>query len=232
MKIITFPYAGGNSHSFNFLNHKFLQPDYLEVLEYPGRGQRGNESLLERVDDIVSGFTPKIEQLIKNEAYCVYGHSMGALIGYQICRRIESLGLKLPTKLIVTGAKSPKFSRKEIVSNLPKQTFWEEVSKFGGIPKQIKEHPELVEYFTPILKADFRCIENYRYNKNSPKLKIPIDVFYGSDEGITQEEADAWQEETTAKVNVVKLKGNHFFIFDQKDFFAEYFKTLQLNATV
>ena len=100
------------------------------------------------------------------------------------------------------------------------------------VPEELNNHAELIEYFTPILKTDFRCIENYKYDKNTPKLSIPIDVFYGSDEDITRIKAEAWQEETIANVNVTELEGNHFFIFDQKDFFAEYFKTLQLNATI
>ena len=157
---------------------------------------------------------------------------MGALVGYLFCVELEKLKLKLPRRLIVSGAKSPKYCREKILSNLPDKVFWEEVCKLGGIPEELNNHAELIEYFTPILKTDFRCIENYKYDKNTPKLSIPIDVFYGSDEDITRIKAEAWQEETIANVNVTELEGNHFFIFDQKDFFAEYFKTLQLNATI
>ena len=57
------------------------------------------------------------------------------------------------------------------------------------------------------------------------KLNISIDVFYGSEEA-TEEEMLSWQEETTEKVTITQLKGNHFFIFDHIDYFKNYFKNL------
>jgi external thioesterase TEII len=116
---------------------------------------------------------------------------MGALIGYLICIKIESSGLKLPVKLIVSERKASRLFKSNVLSNLPDKEFWDEVSKLGGIPEATKNHPELIEYFTPILKADFLCIEKYKYVENSSKITIPIDVFYGSDENITQKEAEA-----------------------------------------
>jgi surfactin synthase thioesterase subunit len=142
------------------------------------------------------------------------------------------MGLKKPIKLVVNGKNAPIQARENMLTHLPNDLFWKEVYKLGGIPEEINNHPELLEYFTPILKADFCCTENYQYDKNSSKLTTPIDVFHGSDEEITQAEAEAWQEETTANVNVTELKGNHFFIFEHKYFFVEYFKNLQLDATI
>ena len=230
MKIIFFPFAGGSKHSFNGF---FTSCYNLSILEYPGRGLRIKESLIKDIEKLISELLPKIvEEINSNNEYIIYGHSMGALVAYLFCVEIEKLGLKLPVKLVVSGAKSPKFSRERILSNLPNAIFWKEVSQLGGIPEELNNHPELIEYFTTILKADFRCIENYQYNKNLPKLTIPIDVFFGSDEEITQEESEVWQEETTANVNVTELKGNHFFIFEHKEFFINYFKNLQLNAII
>ena len=226
MKIIAIPFAGGNKYSFN----NFIKS---LVLENPGRGLRIKEDLIENIYELINDLLPQFQKEIDAcDDYIIYGHSMGALVGYLICKEIEKQGLKPPVKLVVTGAKAPKYSKEKTLSNLSNESFWKEISKLGGIPKELNNHPELIEYFTPILKADFKCIENYQYDKNSSKLTIPIDVFYGSDEEITQAEAEAWQEETAANVNVTELKGNHFFIFEHKDFFVEYFKNLQLNATI
>jgi len=229
MKIIAFPFAGGNKYSFDFL--KKMLPKRMAVLEYSGRGQRIREPLKDDLKTIIDDAFEKLLTEIK-EDYVIYGHSMGALVGYLVCQRIESLGLRKPVKLIVSGKKVPSIISEKRYTCLPDNEFWEEVAKMGGMPDKLQEHPDLIEYFTPILKADFKCIENYQYNKNASKLNVPIDVFYGSDEDITQEEADAWQEETTGNVNVTKLKGNHFFIYDHTEFFIKYFKDLQLNATI
>ena len=103
--------------------------------------------------------------------------------------------------------------------------FWQEVVKLGGIPDELRNHPELIEFYTPILKADFSVIENYRYEKKQ-KLTIPIDVFYGSEEAQVNEML-GWKEESTEKVTINQMEGNHFFIFDHTDFFISYFKNIK-----
>lgn len=229
-KVIIFPFAGGNKYSFNDF---FYLTNNVSILEYPGRALRIKENLIENINELISDLLPQLKKEINScDDYIIYGHSMGALVGYLICMEIEKQDIRLPIKLIVSGAKSPKYSREKILSNLKDENFWNEVIKLGGIPDELNNHPELIEYFTPILKADFKCIENYKYNKKSPKLTIPIDVFYGSGEEITQTEAEAWQEETTDNVTVTELKGNHFFIFDHIDFFTNYFKNLKLNGAI
>ena len=230
MKIIAFPFAGGNKYSFDFL--KKILSERITVLEYSGRGQRIKESLKNDLKTIIDDALEKLLPEIKDEDYVIYGHSMGALVGYLVCQRIENLGFRKPVKLVVSGKKAPSVNIEKTFAYLPDNLFWEEVTKMGGIPNELQAHPELIEYFTPILKADFKCIENYQYNKYASKLTIPIDVFYGSAEDITQKEANAWQKETTGNVNVTKLQGNHFFIFDHKEIFLEYFKNLQLNTTI
>jgi len=233
MKVIIFPFAGGNKYSFNYLKDNLsIENIELIVIEYPGRGDRINEPLKNSIKEILKYTLKQVIPEITKENYIIYGHSMGALIGYLICQKIQELNLSMPNKLVVSGKKTPAIKKEERLSDLPDNQFWKEVTKLGGIPEEIEKHPDLIKYFTPILKADFSCIENYQYNQHSPKLTIPIDVFYGSEEEIKQEEAEAWQEETTGVVNVTKLKGNHFFIFNHKEFFIEYFKNLQLNATI
>jgi len=157
---------------------------------------------------------------------------MGALVCYSLCKKIEIGGYKKPERLIVSGMDAPvKIQNKEI-SHLPSKLFWEELNKYGGLPNELKNYENVKQYFEPILRADFQCVENYKYNSKTPKLDIPIDVFYGSEEDITDEEAQAWQEETTGKTTVTKLTGDHFFIYDHKDFFSNYFNQLQLRATI
>jgi len=229
-KIIAFSFAGGNKYSYNNL---FPVDYHVSLLEYPGRGVRVKEELITEIESLVDDLFFIIQEEITSfDNYIIYGHSMGALIGFLVCKKIEIFNLKRPDKLIVSGKKAPIFLRDKLFSNLPNKDFWNEVSKLGGIPEELSNHPELLEYFIPILKADFKCVENYQYDKNAPKLTIPIDVFYGSDEEITKAEAEAWQEETTANVNVTELTGNHFFIFEHKEFFIKYFKGFQLNATI
>lgn len=222
MKIICFPFAGGNKYSFQKFSN---QNNDLIMIEYPGRGMRIKEELMYNIDLLILDLIPKVKnEIATNEDYIIYGHSMGALVGFLICQKIEELGLKKPLKLVVSGKKAPIIPRVDKIANFPNDEFWDEVTALGGIPNEILDYPELIEFYMPILKADFGAIENYIYIKKE-KLTIPIDVFYGSEEA-TEKEINGWLEETTEKVIITKLKGNHFFIFDHIDYFKNYFKNL------
>lgn len=224
MKLLSFSFAGGSKYSFQKLTN---QINDLTVIEYPGRGLRMNENLIIDINSLIEDLLAKVEnEIVSCKEYIIYGHSMGALIGYLICQKIEELGLQKPLKLIVSGKKAPFVEREVKLAHLPNEEFWHEVVKLGGIPDELLSYPELIEFYTPILKADFTSVENYKYIKNK-KLSIPIDVFYGSNEEITQEDVTGWTEETTGKVTINQLEGNHFFIFKHVDFFTKYFKNLK-----
>ncbi|WP_046759069.1 thioesterase II family protein [Kordia jejudonensis] len=222
MKIIIFTFAGGNKYSFNSFFSKDLQ---TIVLEYAGRGARIAEPLLSNLDAVIADLYPKLKkEIATKEPYIIYGHSMGSMVAYQICRKIEQQGLPLPAKLIINGVKGPQYTKEKVLSNLPDAEFWEEITKLGGIPKEIGNEPELIDFFAPILKADYKCVEGYAYDETAEKINIPMDVFYGSEEDITEEEISGWNEVTTKKVTIKKLTGNHFFMFDHTEFFTTYFK--------
>lgn len=223
MKIIAIPFAGGSKYSFQKFKNK--TNDFI-MIEYPGRGLRIHKNLIIDIELLIEDLLQKVKnEITAFEDYIMYGHSMGALAGYLICQKIEELGLQKPKKLVVSGKKAPSIEREVKIAHLPDEEFWQEVIKLGGIPDELINHPELIDFYTPILKADFTAIENYQYVKKE-KLTIPIDVFYGSEEA-TEDEMQGWKEETTQKVTITQMEGNHFFIFKHVDFFSNYFKNIE-----
>lgn len=197
-------------------------------LEYPGRGVRNSESFLKDIDAIVNDIFIKIIDEIGKEPYMIYGHSMGALVGYLVCQKIEESGIRPPLKLIVSGKNAPSIKNERVLSHLPDPLFWEEVIKIGGIPNELQSHHELIKFYIPILRADFEVFESYTHVKKK-KLALPIDVFYGTEEEISENEVKEWENETTEEVVVKPLKGNHFFIYNQESFFVNYFNSLAKN---
>nr|WP_315248545.1 thioesterase domain-containing protein [uncultured Flavobacterium sp.] len=215
VRIICFPFAGGNKYSYNKLFGNIIEFFFING------GVKGLKLEEEELLDLI---TQEIIRLSINNDYVIYGHSMGALIGYLVCQRIEELRIKKPLKLIISGMDAPSIKREILISHLPNKLFWEEIIKFGGIPDELMNFPELIDFYTPILKADLSAVENYRYTKRE-KLTVPIDVFYGSKD-TTIEKIKGWEEETTEKVTIMQMNGNHFFIFDHIEFFTEYFKNI------
>ncbi len=214
MKIIAFPFAGGNRHSLSFMK-KFLPKEIeLIIMDYPGRGSRINEPLMYDINNITTDAFKNIKQLIQDDDYLLYGHSMGAMVAFLLCKEIEKRKLKKPLKLIVSGRSAPLVKRKKKnISDLPKDLFWKEVVSLNGTPSGLLDEPSLKELFEPILRADFKAVEEYEYSETHA-LNVPIDVFYGNQELKDLGDINKWKEESNKEVNIYELEGDHFFIYN------------------
>jgi len=216
MKIIAFPFAGGNKYSYDFLKPFLKKYNVdLKVFEYAGRGSRYREKLITSVDEIAKDlFTKTVSYIKKNEQYVIYGHSMGALIAYMVCHKLEEFDLHNPLRLIVSGRKAPSINDKIKIADYPSKKFWKEVIELGGIPKEMQKEDALLKFFEPILKADFKAIEGYKYQVVNP-LTTPINVMYGESELEHELDFLSWQKESRQDVKIKSYKGDHFFIYER-----------------
>lgn len=210
--LICFPYAGGSKFSYN----KFIEvaPGNLTLIpiELPGRGARFDERLIYNANELVDKLFNQIKSYLY-DPYAIYGHSMGSLIGYLITRRIIKENLPQPLHLFFSGAKAPYMLQYEPAAHLfEKEELIASLHKMGGIPERILNNDNLMRILEPIVRADFQVINTYEY-KSAGAMDIPISVIVGSDEGISYQQAQLWQRETTLKINVNEFQGDHFFIF-------------------
>lgn len=231
VSLVCLHFAGGNKYSYNPLEEFLDNSINLITLELPGRGKRFHEPLQTNVNSIVNDL---FEQLKKNvsKPYAIFGHSMGAILTHLLAHKIAKSDFANPIHLFVSGSRAPKIKRQPpFYYDLPKNEFVEKLRKMGGCPEEILNSDELMALFEPSLRADFKTIETYVYEKQDP-LKIPLTVFMGNKDKVTWEEAKAWQDESTHAIDIKEFEGNHFFIFQHKKeitaLFNYYIKTKTL----
>ncbi len=95
--------------------------------------------------------------------------------------------------------------------------FIEKLRTYGGTPKAVFEHEELIEIFLPILRADFSLVESRRYVHETP-LDCGITAFGGlEDREVSHDDIAGWKEQTTNKFILEMLPGNHFFLNTQRE---------------
>ena len=227
MQLITFHFAGGNKFSFNSLKKYMPASIDLVNLEFPGRIHQ--QDLTTDVHEIADHV---YKEVIRHtgKPYAFFGHSMGTTIGYLVTKKLISAHLDLPVHLFVSGRLGPSFPfLKDGFHKLPKKDFLKGVKKLDGIPEEIY-NSSAMDFFEPLLRADFAAIEGYKYENTKP-FEIPITVFYGSREGIDERILDvSWQKETTIPVDVHRFSGGHFFIYDHWEEIAGIFKNKLENA--
>jgi medium-chain acyl-[acyl-carrier-protein] hydrolase len=229
LRVFCFPYAGGTADVYRGWQLWF--PEQLDIclVHLPGHGRRRGERPLTSLISLVKALADRIETRIP---YVLYGHSMGALIcfelAHELCRRHESG----PQHLFVSGCRAPQWpATKPPTFNLPHQEFVRELKRLNGTPQEVLNSPALMELFIDVLRADFEIVETYEFHPRKP-LSCSITVYNGlHDEDVPIESCHAWQKQTSFTCNVKLFQGGHFFIRDPASGFLAAFRSDVMHGT-
>lgn len=213
MKIFCLPYAGGSAVTYHKWK-KYINPLIkVEPIELKGRGRRffevGYDTLEEAVEDIFGIVRNKIE----DEQYAIYGHSMGSILAYELYHKIDSQNVIKPKHIFFSGHGAPNSEKKEKgIHLLPDEEFIKKIISLGGTPEEVINNRELRNLVIPIIRSDFRILDNYKYKDGRDKIHCDISVFNGKQDDISMEAILKWKEHGDGNFNVYNFDGNHFFI--------------------
>ncbi len=212
-RVICFPYAGVGASVYRNWAQGLAAGIEVCAVEWTGRGARLREPPLQDIGAIVSGLLPHLRALLDVPAV-FFGHSMGAVLAYETTLRLRTERAPLPLHLFVSARRPPSLpDTAPPLRHLSDENFITEINqRFGGIPRQILEDPEVLALLLPALRADVAALETHRPPAREP-LSTPITVFGGTDDWITpRSHLEAWRSETTAAMKLRLLAGGHFFL--------------------
>jgi medium-chain acyl-[acyl-carrier-protein] hydrolase len=191
-RLFCLPFAGGGSLAYHNWPSRILAGVEVARVHLPGREARLGEPLFRRLAPLVDTL---VEELIPwiDRPFAIYGHSMGALLAFELARGLRRRYSLLPGHLFVSGYRAPQLPPSELpFSRLPDADFIDRIRQLGGVPDLVVENEELMEIFLPILKADFEMLETYVF-KEEPPLECPLTAFGGlSDPKFDREKIIAW----------------------------------------
>lgn len=220
--VIAIPFTGGNAHSYKLLEQQLPKQYSWTTLELPGRGSRISENLLEDINIMIDDLFGQLKMIIsKRQQYILFGHSLGAILGYELVKKLSSSNLCLPISLVVSGRGAPGTHCNLKRSELSHDDFWKTVYDLGGIPKEMLGQQELLKFYYPILKADFIAEENYEFQLPIQQISPPINVIISEDDMDENksgesllEDVEKWKFLSASNCSISILPGNHFFIFN------------------
>jgi medium-chain acyl-[acyl-carrier-protein] hydrolase len=216
-RLFCFPHAGVGGSVYRTWPNGL--PASLEVcaMQLPGREQRIREpaktSITELVQELVPAFLPHLDL-----PFAVFGHSMGAVLASEVTHALAEAGHPLPQHLLVSGRRPPHLPGPESpLHGLSDPAFVAELNRrYGGIPAEILEQPDLMALFLPVLRADLTALETHLPARRAP-LSCPITAFGGSADPLTpREHLDAWRSETRGAFQVRMYAGDHFYLNAQR----------------
>lgn len=212
LRLFCFPYAGGGISVFQSWPEAL--PAAVEVCspELPGRDTLIGQPAFTRVPPLVRRLVPAVEALL-DIPFVFFGHSMGALLAFELTRELRRLGAPLPELLLVSGHRAPHLpDPRARLHGLPDPEFLAELRRLEGTPAPALANGELMQLFLPLLRADFELSEKYEYTSESP-LDVPIAAWAGSEDAeVSVAEVAAWREHTSGAFRFEELPGTHFFI--------------------
>ncbi len=212
MRLFCFPYAGGGALIYRNWQSSF--PATIEVcpVQPPGRAERVKESPFSQIKPLVEAVADALHPFF-DRPFAFFGHSMGAIIGYELAQLLQREKAAAPIHLFVSGHSAPHLRNRPVITyNLPHDEFVEELRLLKGTPEQVFEHPELLDLMIPLLRADFEICETYS-NSNKPPLVCPITAFGGTDDvDVPRKSIEGWREHTSSTFSMHILPGEHFFI--------------------
>jgi medium-chain acyl-[acyl-carrier-protein] hydrolase len=231
MRLFCFPYAGAGASAYR--NWVQALPKSIEVcpVQLPGREERISEkpyialSLL--IVELGKVLSPYLDR-----PFSFFGHSMGALICFELARLLRRSGSLLPSNIFISGRPAPQLPlMKPPTFNLPDRDFIDELRQIQGTPDSVLQNRELMELLLPLLRADFEICQTYEY-VHEPPLDCPFFVFGGlADNDIDQESLLAWRAQTTCPMQMQLFAGDHFFVLNNEQAILQ-IVSQQLNQSI
>ena len=215
MLLFCFPYAGGSPYVFRNWKTR-LQPEIATIaLQAPGRAMRIAEIPHDSIGEIVAEIMRSFPTL-EDRPFAFYGHSLGALIAFELARQLRREDRPQPCHLFVGGARPPHIGPiLPRLHGLQEQAFLNGLqARYSGLPTAILDNPEALALFLPALRADFAAYESHAYRTESP-LACPISGFAGERDALVPAGTVAgWEMHTSAAFDLQVLRGGHFFLED------------------
>jgi len=212
IRLFCFPYSGASaSQYFPWLNLIRSDVEILPV-ELPGHGSRLSEPARVNLEDLVSdaadGLLPFLDR-----PFAFFGHSLGALIGFELARLLHDRYHQMPVHLFVSGHPAPQLPDPAThIHHLPEPGFVEKLREMNGMDESILAHPELRELLIPVLRADFQACETYHFLPGEP-LSCPLTAMGGlQDAYVSRGDMQAWSIHTRGPFKLRMIPGDHFFL--------------------
>ncbi len=218
LRLFCLPYAGGGASLFR--PWASLLPSGVELwaAQPPGRETRFGEPAFTRAAAYVASLSEAVRPLLLDGVpYAFFGHSMGALMAFELARALRTQPVPQPRMLFVSARQAPHLPPHQRAHDLPEPEFIEYLRRLQGTPEAVLENEELRAIIFPLLRRDFEVLELYEY-RPEPPLDVPLRALGGlEDRPVGLAQLEAWREHSRAFLGVRQLPGGHLYLNEDRE---------------
>lgn len=211
-RVVCLPHAGGAASFFGSWGGKAAAEVF--AVQYPGREDRldeGQAACVAELADAIAAALPVDLPIV------LFGHSLGAILAYEVARTLEHAVGVPPAHVVVSGRRAPSDPPGGDVHRWSDDALVDELVRLGGTDGHVLRLPEARSVFLPAIRADFRLAETYRW-RPGPEPSCPVTAVIGvGDTEVSAEQAARWADHTTGVFVLRVLPGGHFYLIAQQD---------------
>lgn len=214
VRLFCLPAAGGGSLSFRDWSQHLNASVEVRPVRLPGREMRIAEDRFNEARSAAKALVEGLKSYL-DLPFAIFGHSMGALLAFELTRELRRSEMPLPFSLMVSSRRAPKEPlTRELFHTLSDSDLTDVLRNryAGGTPEVVLKEKELMALFLPIIRDDFALTDTYTYTPEEP-LDCPIYAFGGESETeLSETSLDAWREETRNNFQLELFPGGHFYL--------------------
>ena len=220
LRLFCLPFAGGGASFYRDWGKDLPAGVDVCPIQLPGRETRLREPPHQRIEPLLEEVLTALRPWT-GLPYALFGHSMGALIVFELARKLSGTP---PVHVYVSGNTAPQLEiPSSLRHDLTDQEFMDVLLRMEGMNPEILASPELMQMLIPRMRADCEANDYYRYY-DAPPLACPLSVYDAADDPqTTPDSVEAWSENTTAEFASHRLEGGHFFLQSQRAAFMARF---------
>jgi medium-chain acyl-[acyl-carrier-protein] hydrolase len=212
VRLFCFPFAGGGASTFRGWERDLPPGVDVFAAQYPGHETRLAEAPFRRLAPLLEALDDAMRPLL-DRPFALFGHSMGALIAFELARKLRREGRTQPKHPFVSGRRAPHVAAsRPNVHDRPDEELIAELQHISAIPPEVLQHRELMDLLLPMLRADFEVVETHQHIDEEP-LAIPITAFTGRrDAVVSVEQITEWRKHTSGAFALHEIDGDHLFV--------------------
>src|SRR5262245_43022215 len=213
LRLFCFPWSGASASSFGGL--ATCLPDWIETIavQLPGRGSRKDEPAQARLAPLAGQIVRALNAELTDRPgrFALFGHSFGALLAYEVARRLNTWR---PELVVLSGSRTPPRPPSVVLHSLGDAELLAALARMGGTAPNRLRDTTFLDYFLPLVRADLTAHETYRPARGV--LTCPVSVWGGNDDWYaTPEEVSRWHQFAGSAFRRRTFAGGHFFTSDE-----------------
>lgn len=209
--IFCFPHAGADAGGYLGWQDRVGDEARLVAVRLPGRGARAEEAaapdfagLADAAAGVILGYA--------GAPVVLFGHSFGALLAFEVARRLDAAGRL--RYLVASGCAAPSVLPSDYLrwaAGLDRRAFAEAAGAFGSVPPEVLTDEDLQDLLLTDLRADVRLMAEYRY-RPAPPLNAGVSLVNGrADQYVEPAALEPWRRECLAPPSYHWAGGGHFY---------------------